>query len=109
MSSTTYAVDGEIVSRVRPCLDQVLIEKLRPEKSKGGIILVEGNVSSMPTERGRILKVGPGRYENGQFIEMSLKEHQECLYHAFPSGVEICEGGKKYLIIQEKQVVAILT
>lgn len=92
--------------KITPCLDQVLIEKIVDEKSKGGIILVPTHSNSLPTEKGKVIAVGPGRYDTGKFVETTLKVGVKCFYHAFPSGVEISDNGKKYIVVAEKQIVA---
>lgn len=108
MSSTTYALNGAIASRVKPCLDFVFIEKLTDERSKGGIILVEHKDNSVPTERGRILAVGEGRWEAGIFIKVELKVGAEILFQSYPAGCDLKENGKQYTLISARQVSAVL-
>lgn len=108
MASTFHALNGEMVKRIVPRNDQVLIQKLVEKKSAGGIIIpLAGKSNDLPTEHGKVIAAGRGMlHQSGQFIEMDLKAGDEVMFHAFPSGVEIKQDGEEYILIQEKQIVA---
>ena len=111
MASTYTVVDGtDFVKRVTPRNDQVLIKRIKDEKTKGGILL-PGNykTNDVPSERGEVIAVGPGwLHSSGKYIEMDMKPNDEVMFHAFPSGVEVKQGADEYLLISEKQVVCVL-
>lgn len=106
MASKFFAIDGEMVARIKPRNDQVLIERLRQTKSKGGILLPASRPNDLPSEHGKVIAAGSRIiHQSGTQLEMDLKPGDEVMFHAFPSGVEIKEGDKEYLLIAEKQVV----
>lgn len=108
MASKYHAINGEMVKRIQPRNDQVLIQKLVEKKSAGGIILPNaGGKNDLPTEHGRVIAAGRGVFhQSGKFIEIDLKPGDEVMFQAFPSGVEILQDGEEYLLIGERQVVA---
>jgi chaperonin GroES len=97
------------ITKVKPNMDHVLLEKQIEEKSDGGILLPRASSpNSLPTERGKVIAVGPGKWEYGKFVETTLKVGQVVLYHNYPSGVELKEGGKEYTLIREVQVAGVV-
>jgi chaperonin GroES len=109
MASTTHVYNAKLVERIKPQRDQVLIEKIVETVTKSGIVLPHaGGKNDVPTERGTILAVGPGVWETGHFVAVTLEAGQEVMFHAYPAGCEIKENGKEYTLIAARQVVAVL-
>lgn len=90
--------------KVKPLSDRVVIEPLDPETKTSGGIIIPDNAKEKPQE-GKIVAVGPGKYEEGKKIEMELKVGDKVLYGKY-SGTEITVEGKEYLIIRESDVLA---
>lgn len=109
MASTTHVLADKIVHRIEPCLDQVLLRKVKETKSAGGIFLpANHNKNDVPTERGEVIAVGPGRYESGVMIPMHLKPGQSVMFQSYPAGCEIKENGEEYTLISSRQVACII-
>ena len=109
MASTTHVLMGNIVERLIPKRDNVLIQKIVETQTKSGIILpTAGNKNDVPSERGKILLVGPGAWEYGVFVKVDLTVGQECMFHSYPAGVIVKEQGVEYTLIAARQVVAVL-
>ncbi len=96
----------------KPLGDRLLIEPLdQEEKTAGGIILPE-TAKEKPQE-GKVLAAGPGRWdEQGKSrVPLDVKVGDRVLFAKY-SGTEFSprdDGtNKKYLIISEKDVLAIL-
>lgn len=52
-----------MVARIRPCGDRVLVQRMKSEKkSAGGIVIPEEYQGK--NDRGRVLAVGPGRWND---------------------------------------------
>ncbi len=89
---------------IRPLLDYVLLEKEPSEKRAGSIILTSekktGNVA-------RVIAVGPGKIEDGKVIPMTLKAGEKVIYRDY-SGTDYEEDGKKYLLIKEEDILAVI-
>ena len=54
-----------------------------------------------------MLAVGPGKFENGALVEMTVKEGDQVLFAKY-AGTEIKMDGKKVLILRESDLLAIV-
>jgi len=100
--------------RIKPLGDRVLIEPLREEKRKGGIIIPDTVEKERP-EKGKIIAVGPGKIDdNGKKIPMSVKKGDVVLFTKYgPNEIKIPAGRsggdeKEYLIAREEDILAIV-
>ena len=93
---------------LRPLGDRVVVEHVeQAEKSAGGVFLPD-TAKEKPQE-GKVLAVGTGRtLDNGTKLAMDVKVGDRIIYSKY-SGSEIKLEGKEYLIISEKDVLAVLT
>lgn len=92
---------------IKPLGDRVVVESVeQAQKSAGGVILPD-TAKEKPQE-GIILAVGPGRKtDKGETVKIDLKPGDRVIYSKY-SGSEIKIDGKEYLIISEKDVLAIV-
>ncbi len=92
----------------KPLSNRVFIEPLEEEKiTKSGIVLPETGEKERPV-RGKILATGPGKLnEKGERVPMSVKVGDTVLFKKYgPDEIEI--EGKKYLVGEEEDILAIL-
>ncbi|MHB8621439.1 MAG: co-chaperone GroES [Chloroflexota bacterium] len=91
---------------VKPLGDRVLVEPMeREEMSKGGIVLPD-TAKEKPQE-GTVISVGTGRVDDkGTRHEVEVKAGNKVLYGKY-SGTEIKLEGKDYLILSEKDILAV--
>ena len=85
---------------IKPLADRVLIEPA-PAETVGGIIIPD-TAKEKPLQ-GTIVAVGKGTKDE----EMVLKEGDTVLYGKY-AGTELEFEGKKYLIMRQSDVVAVL-
>lgn len=92
---------------LRPLGDRVWVEPIeREETTASGIVLPE-TAKEKPME-GKILAVGPGaRKENGERIPLDVNIGNRVLFAKY-AGTEIKHDGKKYLIMRESDLLAII-
>ena len=92
---------------IKPLGDRVLVEPIeREETTASGIVLPE-TAKEKPQE-GIILAVGPGRLlDNGELAPMQVKTKDKVLYAKY-AGTELKRDDKKYLILSEKDILAIV-
>jgi chaperonin GroES len=92
---------------LKPLGDRVVIEHVeQSEKSAGGVFLPD-TAKEKPQE-GNVLAVGPGRVlDNGNTVAPAVKAGDRVIYSKY-SGSEIKIDGKEYLIVSEKDVLAIV-
>ena len=92
---------------IKPLGDRVVVESIeQAQQSAGGVILPD-TAKEKPQE-GVILAVGPGRRtDKGDVVAMELKVGQRVIYSKY-SGSEIKLDGNEYLIISEKDILAVV-
>lgn len=92
---------------LKPLADRVVIEHVeQSDKTVGGIFLPD-TAKEKPQE-GRVAAVGTGRVlDNGTTLAMSVKAGDHVIYSKY-SGSEVKIDGKEYLIVSEKDVLAIV-
>ena len=93
--------------KIRPLADRVLLEPLRAERKKGGIILPE-TVDKERPEKGLVIAVGPGKPDdNGKPRPLVVKKGDKVLFTKYGPN-EIKVDDKEYLIAREEDILAII-
>ena len=87
--------------KIKPLGDRLIVKPIERETMKGGIIIPD-TAKEKPLQ-GTIVAVGQGTKDE----EMVLKEGDKVLYGKY-AGTELEHEGKKYLIMRQSDVVAIL-
>ncbi|MDR3566065.1 MAG: co-chaperone GroES [Negativicutes bacterium] len=92
---------------IKPLGDRVVIKPLeREEKTKSGIVLPD-TAKEKPQE-GRIVAVGTGKVlDNGTRIALDVKEGDKVIFSKY-AGTEVKIDGQDYLILSERDVLAIV-
>jgi chaperonin GroES len=93
--------------KLKPLGDRVVVEFLEEEeKTKGGIVLPD--TAKEKPQKGKVLAVGPGRVlDSGQRVALEVKEGDKVLFAKY-GGTEIQLDGKELMILQERDVLAVL-
>jgi chaperonin GroES len=92
---------------LKPLADRLVVEPIEGEEITASGIYVPDTAKEKPQE-GKVLAVGPGRKdEDGDRIAMDVAEGDRVLYAKY-AGTEVKLGDKKYLILKESDVLAIL-
>lgn len=93
---------------LKPLSDHILVEPVREEKKKGGIILPD-TVEKERSEKGKVVAVGPGKKdESGKRMPLDIKKGDVVLFTKY-SPNEVKVDGKEYLVIKEDDVLAIIS
>lgn len=93
---------------LKPLNDHVFLEALEEVKTtKSGIVLPETAEKEKPI-KGKVVAVGPGKLdENGKRVPMSVKAGDKVLFKKYgPDELEV--DGKKYLVGEEADILAII-
>jgi len=90
-----------------PLGDRVIVEPLESEEvTPGGIVLPE--TAKERPQKGKVLAVGPGaRDDQGKRVPIDIKVGDTVLYGRY-SGTEVKIKDKKYLILRENDVLAVI-
>jgi len=92
---------------LKPLGDRLIVEPIeQDEMTASGIILPE-TAKEKPMQ-GKVLAIGPGaRKEDGSRIAMDVSKGNTVLYAKY-AGTEVKIDNKKYLILKETDILAIV-
>lgn len=92
---------------LKPLADRVLVKVEEEEtKTMGGILLPD--TAQKKSQKGVVVAVGSGKMtEEGKRLPLEVKEGAEVLFAKY-SGTEIEDKGEKYLLLSERDILAIL-
>ena len=93
--------------QLKPLADRVVVKKLEAEdKTAGGIVLPD--TAKEKPQQGEVLAVGAGRFdEKGARQPMEVKVGDKVLFAKY-SGTEVKIDGVEYLIMAERDLLAII-
>ena len=92
--------------KIKPIFDRVVILPKEAEKeTKSGIILPTASLEK--SQIATVVAVGKGGNIDGKELEMQVKVGDEVLYAKY-SGTEFSLDGKKYIVIKQTDILAVL-
>lgn len=92
--------------KLRPLGDKVVLKVLdSEEKTASGIVLPDS--AQEKSQQAKVMAVGPGRVVDGVKEIMELKEGDTVLFAKY-SGTEVKFEGEDYLVINQKEVLAVI-
>ena len=83
----------------------VLLPKEADKETKSGIILPTASLEK--SQIATVMAVGEGGIVDGKEVKMQVKVGQEVIYSKY-SGTEFTYEGKKYIVIKQNDILAIL-
>ena len=90
-----------------PLQDRVLVRRIEGEdKTKGGLIIPD--TAKEKPQKGKVIAVGTGRVlENGQRVPLEVEEGDIVVFAKY-GGTEIEIDGEEYVILSERDLLAVL-
>lgn len=96
------------VSTVKPLGDRVFVKISEAEEKTAGGIILPDNAKEKP-QVGEIVQVGPGkRSDDGSRQELEVKVGDKVLYSKY-AGTDIKLGNDDYVLLSEKDILAIVS
>ncbi|PZD95717.1 co-chaperone GroES [Paenibacillus sambharensis] len=92
---------------IRPVGDRVIIEPIEQEEQTPGGIVLPGTAKEKPQE-GKVIAAGPGLFRDGQRMEPEVKAGDIILFSGH-AGTEIKHEGRALLVLQESDVLAVIS
>lgn len=93
--------------KLKPLADRLVVEPIEREEMTASGIYVPETAKEKPQE-GKVIAVGPGRKDDeGERIPMEVAKGDRVLYAKY-SGTEVKIEDKKYLILKESDVLAVV-
>ena len=90
---------------IKPLSDNVVLEPLKEEKKKSGIILPD-TVEKERSEIGKVVAVGAGKLENGKRVPLEVKKGDVVFYRKY-SEHKIKDGDKEFIVVKGEDIIAI--
>lgn len=92
---------------IKPLFDYVLVKPLEEEtKTPGGILLPE--TAKEKPQMGQVMAIGPGGVtDDGKKIPMIVKKGQKVMYKKW-GGNEIKVAGEEWLLVEQKDILAVI-
>ena len=86
---------------LKPLADRVLVEvDVEESKTAGGILLPD--TAQKKSQKGTVIAIGSGKVlDNGERLPFEVAVGDRVLFAKY-SGVDIEEGGKKFLLLSER-------
>lgn len=94
------------MTTIRPLSDRVVVKAEAAEEKTSSGLYIPDSAKEKP-QRGTVISVGPGRVENGNKIDMTVKEGDTVLYGKY-AGTEITLDSNEYLIMRESDILGIV-
>jgi chaperonin GroES len=92
---------------LKPLGDRLIVEPIEQEELTASGIMLPETAKEKPM-RGKVLAIGPGaRKEDGSRLVMEVSKDDTVLYAKY-AGTEVKIENKKYLILKETDVLAIV-
>jgi chaperonin GroES len=93
--------------KLKPLGDRIVVKVLNQEETTKGGIVIPDTAKEKPQE-GEVIAVGTGKVlENGQKLPLEVKIGDKVLFSKY-GGTEVKVEGEEYLILSERDVLAIL-
>ncbi|GEP19094.1 co-chaperone GroES [Pediococcus argentinicus] len=92
---------------LKPLADRVVLEAQEEEEQTVGGIVLASNAKEK-SQTGKVVAVGEGQVlENGQKVPMTVKVGDKVLYDKY-AGTEVSYDNQKYLVVHEKDLIAVV-
>jgi chaperonin GroES len=93
--------------QIEPLADRVVIKAAEAETQRASGLYVADTAREKP-QKGTILAVGPGKYEDGKLVKMNVAVGETVLFAKY-AGTEIRLNDEDVLILTEKDILAKIT
>ena len=93
---------------IKPLEDRIVVQTLEAEQTTASGLVIPDTAKEKPQE-GKVLAVGPGRFDEDGEKRIPLDVHvgDTVLYSKY-GGTEVKYGGEEYLILSARDVLAVI-
>jgi chaperonin GroES len=89
---------------LQPLGDRVVVQAIEAEQVTASGIVLPDTAAEKP-QRGKVLAVGTGRFEDGKRVPLLVAKGDEVVYSKY-GGTEIKVDGEDLLILRESDILA---
>ena len=90
--------------KLKPLGDRLLVRPVEEEETTASGIVLPDTAKEKP-QKGKVLVVGDGKFEDGERIPLDVSEGDEVLYSKY-GGTDITVEGEDLLVLRESDVLA---
>ncbi|MGH3625012.1 MAG: co-chaperone GroES [Sciscionella sp.] len=91
---------------IKPLEDKIVVQASEAESTTASGLVIPDTAKEKPQE-GKVLAVGPGRYEKGERIPLDVSVGDVVIYSKY-GGTEVKYNGEDYLILSARDVLAVV-
>jgi chaperonin GroES len=91
---------------LKPLEDRIVVQPSEGEETTSSGIVIPDTAKEKPQE-GKVVAVGPGRFEDGKRIPLDVSVGDKVLYSKY-GGTEVKVSGDDYLVLSARDVLAIV-
>ena len=93
--------------KIRPLHDRVVVRRMKEETTSAGGIVLPGSAAEKPNQ-GEVVAVGNGQItDSGEVRALDVKVGDTVMFGQY-AGTEIKVDGEELLIMQERDIVAVV-
>ena len=92
---------------ITPLADRVVVLPATAGETSVSGIIIPDTASREKPEKGTVVAIGPGKYENGALVPMTVKVGDTVLFSKYGYD-EIKINGQEYFVLAESSVLAVL-
>ena len=90
--------------KLKPLGDRLIVRAVEEEETTASGLVLPDTAKEKP-QRGKVLAVGPGRYEDGKLVALDVKKGDEVIFSKY-GGTEVKLSGDEDLILRESDILA---
>ncbi len=94
------------MASIKPIGDRVVVRAEAAEEKTSFGLFIPDTAKEKP-QKGTVVAVGPGRYENGTKIDMTVNEGDTVLYGKY-AGSEVQIDGEDLMIMRESDIFGVV-
>jgi len=91
---------------LKPLEDRIVVQALEAVQTTASGLVIPDTAKEKPQE-GKVVAVGPGRFENGTRLPLDVKEGDVVIFSKY-GGTEVKYNGQEYLILSARDVLAVV-
>ena len=91
---------------IKPLEDRIVVKSVEAEQTTASGLVIPDTAKEKPQE-GKVLAVGPGRFEDGARVPLDVSVGDIVIYSKY-GGTEVKYGGEDLLVLSARDVLAVV-
>jgi chaperonin GroES len=93
--------------KLKPLEDRIVVKASEGDQTTASGLVIPDTAKEKPQE-GKVMAVGPGRFDDGVRVPMDVAVGDKVIYSKY-GGTEVKVDGEEYLILSARDVLATLS